>query len=202
MIVRRTLSEAETMDSARIIVEQAERIDRIIRQLLDFARRRSPQKSAQPLRPLVVRSLELLAPMAAKKGIKLELAPTPDSPVEAEVDSGQIEQVLTNCIVNGIQAIAGGGTITLSLGRRQARPPPDHAGHEGTYTFVDVVDQGRGVPPEAMKHLFEPFFTTKSVGEGTGLGLPVSYGIVREHGGWIGVESELGHGSRFTIYLP
>lgn len=202
MIVRRSLAEEEVVDSARIIVEQAERIDGIIRHLLNFARRRTPRKAAEDLRRVVERPLELLRPMAAKKGLTLALTVPGEDAIEAEVDSAQIEQVLTNLIVNGIQAMFQGGAITVSMGRRRAQPPPDHAGVEGLYTFIDVRDEGPGVPAEAMKHLFEPFFTTKNVGEGTGLGLPVSYGIVREHGGWIGVQSEAGKGSCFTIYLP
>jgi signal transduction histidine kinase len=72
----------------------------------------------------------------------------------------------------------------------------------GDYLCLEVEDEGEGIPDDTMPHIFDPFFTTKEVGEGTGLGLSVSYSIIREHGGWIGVASHLGRGSRFSIYLP
>jgi len=81
-------------------------------------------------------------------------------------------------------------------------PPADIEGTEGPYVCVRVADEGEGIAEENIPHLFEPFFTTKDVGEGTGLGLSVAYGIVRDHGGWIAVKSELGKGSLFAVYLP
>lgn len=81
-------------------------------------------------------------------------------------------------------------------------PPPDIGGPEADYVRVDVIDTGTGMSPEVLEHVFEPFFTTKDVGEGTGLGLSVAYGIVREHQGFIEAESTVGEGSRFSVYLP
>jgi signal transduction histidine kinase len=75
-------------------------------------------------------------------------------------------------------------------------------GGEGDYVRLDVVDEGSGIASEVLPHIFEPFFTTKGVGEGTGLGLSVSYGIVRDHGGWIAVDTAPGKGSRFSVFLP
>jgi signal transduction histidine kinase len=83
--------------------------------------------------------------------------------------------------------------------------PPAESGTragEGNYAQIVVEDQGSGIPPEILPRIFEPFFTTKDVGQGTGLGLAVSYGIVREHGGWIAVTSEVGRGTRFAVHLP
>jgi signal transduction histidine kinase len=86
--------------------------------------------------------------------------------------------------------------------RERAKPPTEHGGSEGEYIAVCVRDQGGGIADDDLSHIFEPFFTTKEIGEGTGLGLSVAYGIVREHDGWIAVKSEAGKGSAFTIYLP
>ena len=187
-------------DSARIIVEQAARITAIIRQLLDFSRRRGPSLGPGDLRPLAGRTVELLATLARKRGVVLAVD-APEGAVTAQIDPGQIQQVLTNLVVNGLQAMPTGGRLTLRLGRRHATPPPDVDGPAGEYAAVTVEDQGDGIAPEHLPRIFEPFFTTKDVGEGTGLGLSVAYGIVREHGGWIDVESKPGAGSRFTFFL-
>jgi two-component system, NtrC family, sensor kinase len=201
MILRRELSPEEVTESVQIMVGQSERINQIIRHLLDFARRRKPQKQRCSLRGVVERTVALLEPLAKKRKVALRLA-EPVEPVEVEIDNDQIQQVLTNLVVNGIDAMRGGGQLTIGIAVRRVRPPPELGSAEGQYVCLDVRDQGTGVPPEHLPRIFEPFFTTKEVGEGTGLGLSVSYGIVREHGGWIAVESEQGRGSCFTACLP
>jgi signal transduction histidine kinase len=200
MIVAGETSEKETASYARVIVDAADRMTRIIRQLLEFARRRGPQKSAQTLAPVVARTLELLQPLAAKKRVALSLKSETISPLE--VDVNQIEQVVTNLVINAIQSMSRAGQVLVDLSERRVRPPADIQGREGRYVCVRVADEGEGIAKENIQHVFEPFFTTKDVGEGTGLGLSVAYGIVREHGGWIAVESELGKGSQFDVYLP
>jgi signal transduction histidine kinase len=120
----------------------------------------------------------------------------------ALVDAEQIRQALTNLVLNGVQAIGEGGRVQVGLRVERARPPADHGGPETEYACLYVKDDGVGMSKDVLAHIFEPFFTTKRVGEGTGLGLSVTYGIVREHGGWIDVASEPGAGSRFCIYLP
>ena len=109
---------------------------------------------------------------------------------EIECLPSRLNQVFLNLVVNAGQSIDGNGTITISTGsdREQA--------------WLRVEDTGCGIPPEHLNRLFEPFFTTKPVGQGTGLGLSVSYSIVRKHGGRIEVESEVGRGTRFTVFLP
>jgi two-component system, NtrC family, sensor kinase len=94
-----------------------------------------------------------------------------------------------------------GGRIDVAAGERRARPPGEQT-READFACITVADHGPGIPPEHLPRLFDPFFTTKEPGEGTGLGLSVAHGIVRDHGGWIEVESALGEGSRFTILLP
>ena len=90
----------------------------------------------------------------------------------------------------------------MELIREVAVPPPDLGGRQSAFARVTVSDQGMGISAEVAPRVFEPFFTTKGVGEGTGLGLSVAYGIARDHGGWIAVESEVGRGSRFSLFLP
>jgi two-component system, NtrC family, sensor kinase len=199
MIARGMVAGDAVMDSARIIAEQAARIAAIIRQLLDFSRRREPSLGPADLRPIVTRTVELLATLARKRGVVLAVEGSEDA-LAARVDPGQIQQVLTNLVVNGLQAMDG-GRLVVRLERRRATPPPDVGGIPGEYAAVTVEDQGAGIAPEHLPRIFEPFFTTKDVGEGTGLGLSVAYGIVREHGGWIAVQSRPGAGSRFTVFL-
>jgi signal transduction histidine kinase len=195
------LSGEETRESALTIADQAQRMTRIIRQLLDFARRRSAAKSPEDLRAVARQTVSLLSPLADKRGARITLD-EPDTPLMAEVDVGQLQQALTNLVVNAIQAMPRGGAVRCAVGRAPARPPADHGGAEGEYLSVAVTDEGEGMSEETMAHIFEPFFTTKPVGEGTGLGLSVTYGIVKDHGGWIELESSPGAGTRFTIRLP
>ncbi|MGK4000083.1 sensor histidine kinase [Sorangium sp. So ce1024] len=200
-MITRGLPPEEAADSARIIAEQADRMTKIIRQLLDFARRRIAQKAPGDLAQIARQTLQLLAPLARKRGVTLRLDDVGPAPARADVDAGQIQQVLTNLVMNGMQSMKQGGEVTVRIERARVRPPADHGGAEGEHLAVRVIDRGEGIAPDNVQRIFEPFFTTKDVGEGTGLGLSVSYGIVREHGGWIDVESRLGEGSTFTVYL-
>ncbi len=206
MIVGGETSPAESVDYARVIVRSAERIARIIRQLLTFARRSTLEKSRCDLTLIAKHTLELLDSLARKRSVELRLLGG-DAPVFVEADGAQIEQVLTNLVMNGVQAMDRPGAVEVRLERVRATPPSDqpdanpHAG-EGSYVRVQVRDQGRGIAPEHLPHVFEPFFTTKDVGEGTGLGLSIAYGILREHDGWITAQSEPGRGAELTFYLP
>jgi signal transduction histidine kinase len=201
MIANGDVEGTAARDSARTVLEQAERMTKIIRQLLDFARRRGAQKAPCDLADTGRKTVALLGPLAARAAVRLEVREE-GAPLVVAADHAQLQQALMNLIVNGIQATSNGGVITLELGAAEATPPADHEAAFGRYAFIRVRDQGVGIPAEALSRVFEPFFTTKGVGEGTGLGLSVAYGIVRDHGGWIGIESEVGAGSCFTIFLP
>jgi two-component system, NtrC family, sensor kinase len=190
-------SADEGRESARVIVEQAERMIRIVRQLLDFARRGVREKQSTDLTALARQTATLLEALAAKRGVTLRSAEAEPS-LRAEVDASQIQQALTNLVVNAVQASASGNEVTLRV--FAARQAPE--GRPGPWLVLEVRDCGVGIPAEQLPEVFDPFFTTKPVGEGTGLGLAVSHGIVEEHGGWIEVESELARGSCFRIWLP
>jgi signal transduction histidine kinase len=177
---------------------------RIIRQLLDYARRGPPEKDRQDLRRLAAQVLTLLETLAAKRGVMLRLqCDLAQVPVIA--DQTQIQQALTNLVVNAIQASRSGGTVDVTVRAASLkRPPPSsrNAAATGDFFEVSVQDHGEGMPPELLARVFEPFFTTKPVGESTGLGLSVANDIVEEHGGWITAESEPAQGSRFSLFLP
>jgi two-component system NtrC family sensor kinase len=200
MIAEGETSPEETASYARIIVDAADKMTRIIRSLLEFARRKGPQKAAQSLEPVIARTLELLGPLGAKKQVKLSLRAGKTRPVD--VDLNGFEQVVTNLVVNAIQSMTREGHVVVALGEERARPPADIGGDEADYACVRVKDEGAGIAPEHVPHVFEPFFTTKDVGEGTGLGLSVAYGIVRDHGGFIAVRSTVGQGTEFLVYIP
>jgi signal transduction histidine kinase len=120
----------------------------------------------------------------------------------ARVDLEQMTQVVMNLVMNAVHASSPGGAISIKLDRARAVPPAEDGRGELACTRIAVRDEGAGIPPEALPHIFEPFFTTKDIGEGTGLGLSVAYGIVKDHGGWIDVVSRAGKGSAFTVWLP
>jgi signal transduction histidine kinase len=201
MLCEGGMSPEEVDQNARTVVQQTDRIIRIVRQLLDFARRRSAEKSRTDLCALARQTASLLAPLADKRSVSIEIE-TGEAPVEADVDAEQIQQALTNLVVNGIQAMKTSGRLCVAVRAERVVPPSDIGGDEATYACIEVVDEGQGMPADVVAHIFEPFFTTKDVGEGTGLGLSVSYGIVRDHDGFITVDSEVGKGSRFRVYLP
>ena len=208
MISSGRIAGDEAREGARIIGEQVERIARIIRQLLDFARGqavRPPGVGARrepvDVTGLVEKTLSLVKPLADKRQLTLDLHTAPDLP-KPSVDEGQIQQVLLNLVVNSIHASDHPGQVLVKVSVTNATAPADLGGAEGEYLCLSVADQGAGIPPEILPRIFEPFFTTKGVGEGTGLGLSVAYGIVRDHGCWIDVQSAPRQGSRFSIYLP
>ena len=204
----------EARDAARIIGEQIDRITHIVRQLLDFARGRGalppgPLKQREPANLLAIaqRSVAMLRPLAVKRNLSLELVSV-EKPPEPPANEEQIQQVLVNLLVNAIHASERPGKVIITIGAKEARPPADvtpvvwSENAEPQYAVFSVKDEGVGIAPEVLPRIFEPFFTTKQVGEGTGLGLSVAYGIVREHGGWIEVASEANKGSCFSVYLP
>lgn len=196
MILRSRDVPADAIDNARIVVQQADRITAIVRQLLDFSRRRGATLGLRNLVNITRAALVLADPGTAR----IELTGEAEQ-VDVMVDQHQVQQAITNVVVNGLQA-APAANVRVRVGAGRYTPPDEVGADTGEYAFIAIEDDGPGISPEILSHVFEPFFTTKNVGEGTGLGLSVAYGIVQEHGGWIDVASEPGHGSRFTIFLP
>jgi signal transduction histidine kinase len=193
--------DSEIRENVSIIADQVDRVTRIVRQLLQFARRKQVNRSRIDLRDLIRSTVAEVEP-TVRPNVEFELALDEDVDSRIEIDGRQIQQVLTNLIVNGAQAMPAGGRLRIGMSRRQAEPPAGHPGTKGDCLCVSVMDQGQGIAPDDLPHIFEPFFTTKDIGDGTGLGLAVSHGIVRDHDGWIDVETEVGKGTRFAVFLP
>ncbi len=201
MIADGELVGAEAATAAQLIVEQTERIVRTIRRLLDFARPGRLHKTSVDVAVLTAQTLDLLAPLAAQHRVNVELRDG-GVPSLLDADADRIQQVITNLCVNAIQAMPEGGELLVEIRRELAVRGTAPIGAQQAMLRIDVTDQGSGISEHDQARLFEPFFTTKDVGEGTGLGLAVSLGIVTEHRGWIEVKSQLGKGSRFSVFLP
>ncbi len=199
MIATGEVPAAEAPESAKIIVSQTERVTKIVRQLLDFARRRTPKRAEADLTELAERTSHLLSALAKKSRVEMKVAA--GGKVKANVDAAQIEQALTNLVINGIHAMPDGGDLTIAVSQADAAPEraPELVRR---CAVIEVADTGTGITPEHLERIFEPFFTTKGVGEGTGLGLSVTHGIAEDHGGWLHAESTIGEGTRFQLYLP
>ncbi len=201
MVARGDLSNDETVKYATIIKSQADRMTQIIRQLLDFARNQSVKKQSVDMTEVAGQAVSLLQPLGRRENVELVLEGGGGA-LFARGDAGQLNQVITNLIMNAIQAMPRGGRVNVGLEEVHGIPPEGVEADAGSYVCISVADIGQGISDDDLKHVFEPFFTTKDVGEGTGLGLSIAYGIVREHGGWIDVSSVPGEGSRFSVYLP
>jgi signal transduction histidine kinase len=198
-LARGELGADELGAAGRTIVGQVEKMSRIVRQLLDFARRERPTREHVQLESVAHRALDLLSSLARRAGV--EATVEVDSPVSVDADAGQLEQAVTNLVMNAIQAMPSGGTLTLRVGTRpDTETPGGLRTLDGAYLAVE--DTGTGMDEGTLRHVFEPFYTTKPAGQGTGLGLGVACGIASDHGGFIEATSTPGAGSTFTLTLP
>lgn len=197
LIAAGALEKDEIAESADIIVDQARRMTALVRQFLDFARRRLPDKAPTAIDQVIAQVIRVLEPTAQKSGVSIEAVLPKNLPAVC-VDAAQIQQVLINLAINGIQAMPTGGRLEIGVRRSGRRAP---TGLDNSLV-VDVRDQGTGIDLQTQDHIFEPFFTTKAVGQGTGLGLSIVRGIVQEHRGRIEVQSAPGQGTCFSVFLP
>jgi signal transduction histidine kinase len=191
LLLQRDLDESTRRDMETIYGE-AERAAKIVQNLLSFARRRHAEKELVNLNVLLERVLELRNYDLRVKNIELALQLDAKLP-ETMVDANQIQQVFLNLVINAEQAMLsarGEGKLTVRTAK-----------HDGAIR-ISFQDDGPGMDPETLRRIFDPFFTTKDPGEGTGLGLTISYGIIDEHSGRIWAESQPGRGSTFIIELP
>ncbi len=192
---------AEAEENAKVILDQSSRMTTLVRQLLDYSRRQGAQMGLVDLRQVVTGALGILEPLADQHDVRLE-ADLPEHALFVRADQTQLQQVVTNVAMNGIQAMPRGGRLRVELGRGPGENPASHGGRPAESYWVRVTDEGPGIAPEHLAHVFDPFFTTKPVGEGTGLGLAVVTAILQEHGGWVTVANEPGRGASFTVFLP
>jgi signal transduction histidine kinase len=197
--LQRKTKDPDTAKGLQTIIEQVERITRIMNQLLTFARRRPIERRPTNINKVVEDTLEVMQERFKRHRITVKTELSPSLPL-ADADPDQIGQVILNLAVNALHAMGDDGTLRV----RTAVVPVSGGSTEDYAEMIEVSvsDTGHGIAPEDLDKIFNPFFTTKEVGKGTGLGLTVVHGIVQEHGGHILVESELKKGTTFRVHLP
>jgi two-component system, cell cycle sensor histidine kinase and response regulator CckA len=187
---------------ADAIKRAAERGAALTKRLLAFSR---PHRASATVVDLaeVVRNMEPMLRRLVLDKIAIHVTSTRPS-IHVRADETEINQVMLNLIVNARDAMPDGGTATIDMGVITLAEPlaPTLGIMPGEYAGLSVSDTGHGIPADIQRHLFEPFFTTKAADQGTGLGLSIVYGIVKSLGGAVEVQSEVGHGAAFTVYLP
>ncbi|MEK7674236.1 MAG: PAS domain S-box protein [Verrucomicrobiota bacterium] len=202
LLLSENLPEIPT-DCAQQISLAAQRAANLTRQLLMFSRRQMLQLKTLDLGEVVSGMTKMLRRVLGED-VALEVQYASTLP-RIKADQGMMEQILLNLVLNARDAMPKGGKLTIAtsavtIDEAQARQNPEAT--TGQAVCLSVSDSGCGIAPEALSHIFEPFFTTKDVGKGTGLGLATVYGIVKQHGGWIRVVSEVDKGAIFQIFLP
>ena len=184
--------ESEEYRNAQVLIQEADRLNRSITELLELARPTELRTAANDVNPLVERTLRLVRRDAEVAGVRIEQELCPDLPI-VELDSDKLTQALLNICINAIQAMQNGGVLhieTLSVGTDS----------DAGSLCIRISDNGPGIPPDAVGKIFEPYFTTK--GKGTGLGLAVVQKIIEAHGGEIRVSNNATTGACFEIHLP
>ena len=199
--IRSFPNRTQLLEHAETVQTAAERAASLTKQLLAFGRRQVLLLQVLDLNELLGEVKEMLATLPTEQ-VQLLMAPSSQL-LPVKVDPGKIEQVIMNLAVNACDAMPAGGVLTIKTARVSRTAPGTPATSDpAPYAMVEVTDTGCGMDAETRAHLFEPFFTTKPIGKGTGLGLSTAYGIVKQSGGSIEVESLPGKGTTFRVYLP
>ncbi|MGZ9064804.1 MAG: sensor histidine kinase, partial [Burkholderiales bacterium] len=190
--------DAEDMD---LVIRETKRCASIIRRLLDFARQKAPEKKFADLNKVIEDTARFIERPAHLRDTEFGMDLAPDLP-KVWIDENQVKQVIMNILVNAQHATEAGGRITVSSRVCPEPLAPEPGASPVPMVEVAIADTGCGIAEKDLQRIFDPFFTSKEVGKGTGLGLSVSHGIVKAHGGLIKVESTVGKGSTFRVYLP
>ena len=191
LLLEKDICDEPSRQNIEKISIQANRCREIIRGLLDFSRQKKPVKTLTNINEMLRRCVSLVENQAQFHNIEIVRNLDESLPMIV-IDPSQIERVILNLIINAADAMNGDGVLTLST----------CFGMNAKTIEIEVKDSGHGISLENMERIFNPFFTTKEIGHGVGLGLAISYGIVKEHNGEITVESEFGKGAKFTVSLP
>jgi len=195
MLKRMPPENKQDIEDLEVIIEQAERCSKIIKGLLGFSRKTSAEKVFVNINTLTENTISMVRNQAKFHNIKFALNFDNSLP-QIPIDPNQLQQVFINLLINAADAMNERGQVTVAT-----RTSLDTASRR-KFVEIEFTDTGPGIPEEHLGKVFEPFFTTKPVGKGTGLGLAVSYGIIKKHGGNIFVRSELGRGASFFVRLP
>jgi two-component system NtrC family sensor kinase len=185
------LSKEDGIDYMKTVLDESDRIKRIVQDLLDFSRTKEKDFTISDINKVMKNSLKLVQNMLDVSGIKTRLQLQENLP-PVFIDENKIREVLVNLVTNAIHAMSAGDTLILRTNLAESTDPT---------IIIEIEDTGKGIPLEFLARIFDPFFSTKGT-EGTGLGLSISYGIIKKHKGTINVRSKVGVGPTFTIELP
>lgn len=201
MIASGEAAGEESVACAQVIVEQAKRMTTIIRQILANARRQAGGRTPVEVRALFEKAKTLVERRARAANVEIVVESSSDE-IRLMMDQGKFLQVLGVFLTNAIEAMPNGGTIRMGVSREKGVTHDDPMRTNEDYFCIYVKDEGIGIDKGDIPNVFKPFFKTNDRSPGTGLGLSIAHGIVREHGGWIDVESEVSVGSTFRVCLP
>ena len=190
--------DAEDLD---LVIRETKRCAAIIKRLLDFAREKQPEKKFTDLNLVIEDTVRIVERPAHLRDIAIAVDLDRTLP-PIWIDADQIKQVTMNILVNAQHAVEEKGSIAVKTYRSTDPRAPAQAVETAPMVVISIVDTGCGISEQNLQRIFDPFFTSKDVGKGTGLGLSVSHGIVAAHGGRIEVESKVGAGSTFRVFLP
>lgn len=191
--LNKSLTGGKEKQYAEIIISQVDRLESILRDVLTFSRGVQYRFEKRHLEKIIATTLEKYRDLSTELKITVKVQSVEAIP-PVLIDEEQAVEALGNLIVNGMDAMPGGGVLEITLGKEHLNMI--------TYVFVKVADKGRGIPEDELPFIFEPFFSTKEIGHGTGLGLSITRKIIEEHGGLIKAESIEGKGSAFSLYFP
>lgn len=190
--MKRQLKESpQAVTDVDVIEQQARNCKKIVTDLLQFSKKQESPKSPEQINAIIQNVAQILRHQLHKNGIDFHLQLDPTLPLVV-VSADKIQQVVVNLVLNAMQAVGEQGRIVVE----------SFVQEEGRRVALAVWDNGPGVESSIRQKIFDPFYSTKRVGEGTGLGLSVSYGIIQDHGGEITLESEQGQWTRFIVSLP
>jgi signal transduction histidine kinase len=193
LVLQETPLDDASRTDLELVLREAHRARTVVRRLLDFARQSESRRTKSDLNETINDVLTLVKHLLHTSGIEVTLNLAKSLPW-VMIDRNQIKQVVLNLIHNALHAMPEGGELRITTCRRRREK------NDGI--LLSVSDSGHGIPAEYLDRIFEPFFTTRSNDGGTGLGLSVSYGIIADHGGFIDVDSQVGKGSSFEVWLP
>lgn len=196
MLLRRKDLPQDIRNDLEVIAGSTDRVRKIVKGLLDFSRQTKLDPEPTDINRLMGATIKLIENQALLKGVEIRFSRTENLPVIV-LDRSQIKSVFLNILINALDASRPSDEITVNTATAFSA---ENAGILGVE--ITIADTGCGIPSENLNKIFDPFFTSKEVGEGTGLGLSVSFGIVREHNGNMKVQSEVGKGTKFFIWLP
>ena len=191
-------ADAEDMD---LVIRETKRCAAIIKRLLDFAREKQPEKKFTDINQVIEDTVRIVERPAHLRDIEISMDLDRSLP-PIWIDADQIKQVIMNMLVNAQHAVEEKGNIAISTRRADTPRITPQSTQPVPMVEVTIADTGCGIPEENLRRIFDPFFTSKAVGKGTGLGLAVSHGIIEGHGGLIEVQSKVGEGSTFRVFLP